>query len=98
MALGRTFQESFQKFVRSLETGHHGWGCEQVKELQWDWEQLKYGLRLPSPNRIYALYAAMNRGMSTEEIHELCYIDSWFLLQLRELLYIEGILSITNFS
>ena len=65
MALGRTFQESFQKAVRSLETGHCGWGCEQMKELQWDWEQLKYGLRVPGPNRIYALYAAMKRGMST---------------------------------
>lgn len=98
MALGRTFQESFQKAVRSLETGHHGWGCEQVKELQWDWEQLKYGLRVPSPNRIYVLYAAMKKGMSTEEIHELCYIDRWFLLQLRELLDVEGFLSITKLS
>lgn len=98
MALGRTFQESFQKAVRSLETGHHGWGCEQVKELEWDWEQLKYGLRVPGPNRIYALYAAMKRGMSTEEIHELCDIDRWFLLQLRELLDVEGFLSITKLS
>lgn len=98
MALGRTFQESFQKAVRSLETGHCGWGCEQMKELQWDWEQLKYGLRVPGPNRIYALYAAMKRGMSTEEIHELCYIDRWFLLQLRELLDVEGFLSMTKLS
>ena len=65
MALGRTFQESFQKAARSLETGHRGWGCEEVKELQWDWEQLKYGLRVPGPTQIYALYAAMKRGMST---------------------------------
>jgi carbamoyl-phosphate synthase large subunit len=54
MALGRTFQESFQKSVRSLEKGHCGWGREQMKELQWDWEHLKYGLRVPGPNRIYA--------------------------------------------
>ena len=40
----------------------------------------------------------MNRGMSTEEIHELCYIDRWFLLQLRELLDVEGFLSITKLS
>ena len=65
MALGRTFQESFQKDVLSLEIGHRGWGCEEVKELQWDWEQLKYGLRVPGPNRIYALYAAMKRGTRT---------------------------------
>ena len=40
----------------------------------------------------------MKRGMSTEEIHELCYIDRWFLLQLRELLDVEGFLSITKLS
>ena len=40
----------------------------------------------------------MKRGMSIEEIHELCYIDRWFLLQLWELLDIEGFLSITKLS
>ncbi|KAH9314401.1 hypothetical protein KI387_023028 [Taxus chinensis] len=98
MALGRTFQESFQKALRSLETGHSGWGCEQGKELQWDWEQLKYNLRVPGPERMYALYAAMKRGMSVDEIHALCYIDKWFLSQFRELLDIEEFLSSTKIS
>ena len=40
----------------------------------------------------------MKRGMSTKEIHELCYIDRWFLLHLRELLDVEGFLSITKLS
>ena len=40
----------------------------------------------------------MKRDMSTEEIHELCYIHRWFLLQLRELLDVEGFLSITKLS
>ncbi|KAL5994531.1 hypothetical protein ACLOJK_024584 [Asimina triloba] len=92
MALGRTFQESFQKAVRSLECGFAGWGCAQVKELNWDWDQLKYSLRVPSPDRIHAVYAAMKKGMKVDEIHELSYIDKWFLSQLKELVEVEQFL------
>uniref|UniRef100_A0A1D1XN47 Carbamoyl phosphate synthase arginine-specific large chain, chloroplastic n=1 Tax=Anthurium amnicola TaxID=1678845 RepID=A0A1D1XN47_9ARAE len=92
MALGRTFQESFQKAVRSLECGYSGWGCASIKELDWDWDQLKYSLRVPNPDRIHAIYAAMKRGMKVEEIHELSYIDDWFLSQLRELVDVEQFL------
>ncbi|KAL6979287.1 carbamoyl-phosphate synthase (glutamine-hydrolyzing), partial [Sarracenia purpurea var. burkii] len=89
MALGRTFQESFQKAVRSLECGYFGWGCAQVKELDWDWDQLKYNLRVPNPERIHAIYAALRRGMKVDAIHELTYIDKWFLTQLKELVDVE---------
>ncbi|KAE8680127.1 Carbamoyl-phosphate synthase large chain [Hibiscus syriacus] len=75
MALGRTFQESFQKAVRSLECGYPGWGCAEIKELDWDWDQLKYSLRVPSPDRIHAIYAAMKKGMKVDEIYELSFID-----------------------
>lgn len=89
MAVGRTFQESFQKAVRSLECGYSGWGCAKVKELDWDWDQLKYSLRVPSPDRIHAIYAAMKRGMKVDDIHELSHIDKWFLTQLKELVDVE---------
>ncbi|OAY75365.1 Carbamoyl-phosphate synthase large chain, chloroplastic [Ananas comosus] len=92
MALGRTFQESFQKAVRSLELGYAGWGCGPVKELDWDWEQLKYSLRVPNPDRIHAIYAALKKGMKVEEIHELSYIDKWFLTELKELVDVEQFL------
>ncbi|KAH0664400.1 hypothetical protein KY284_029331 [Solanum tuberosum] len=92
MAVGRTFQESFQKAVRSLECGYSGWGCAQVKELNWDWDKLKYSLRVPNPDRIHAIYAAMKRGMKVDDIHELSYIDKWFLTQLRELVDVEQFL------
>ncbi|XP_021748064.1 carbamoyl-phosphate synthase large chain, chloroplastic-like [Chenopodium quinoa] len=85
MALGRTFQESFQKAVRSLELGYSGWGCGKIKELDWDWEQLKYNLRVPNPDRIHAIYAVMKKGMKIDEIHELSFVDKWFLTQLKEL-------------
>jgi len=52
MAVGRTFQESFQKAVRSLECGYSGWGCAPIKELDWDWDKIKYSLRVPNPDRI----------------------------------------------
>ncbi|WMV35823.1 hypothetical protein MTR67_029208 [Solanum verrucosum] len=92
MAVGRTFQESFQKAVRSLECGYSGWGCAQVKELNWDWDKLKYSLRVPNPDRIHAVYAAMKRGMKVDDIYELSYIDKWFLTQLRELVDVEQFL------
>ncbi|XP_015079077.1 carbamoyl-phosphate synthase large chain, chloroplastic [Solanum pennellii] len=92
MAVGRTFQESFQKAVRSLECGYSGWGCAQVKEMNWDWDKLKYSLRVPNPERIHAVYAAMKRGMKVDDIHELSYIDKWFLTQLRELVDVEQFL------
>ncbi|KZV52610.1 carbamoyl-phosphate synthase large chain, chloroplastic-like [Dorcoceras hygrometricum] len=96
MAVGRTFQESFQKAVRSLECGYSGWGCAQVKELDWDWEKLKYSLRVPSPDRIHSIYAAMKRGMKVDDIHELSYIDKWFLTQLKELVEVEQYLLARN--
>ncbi|XP_074557434.1 carbamoyl phosphate synthase arginine-specific large chain, chloroplastic [Curcuma longa] len=92
MALGRTFQESFQKAVRSLESGYSGWGCARIKELDWDWDQLKYSMRVPNPDRIHAVYAAMKKGMKIEEIHELSLIDKWFLFQLKELVDVEQFL------
>ncbi|KAL2241892.1 carbamoyl-phosphate synthase large chain, chloroplastic [Sesamum indicum] len=98
MAVGRTFQESFQKAVRSLECGYSGWGCAKVKELDWDWEQLKYSLRVPSPDRMHSIYAAMKRGMKVDDIHELSYVDKWFLTQLKELVDVEQYLFAWNLS
>ncbi|KAH6789142.1 carbamoyl phosphate synthetase B [Perilla frutescens var. frutescens] len=98
MAVGRTFQESFQKAVRSLECGYSGWGCGKVKELDWDWEQLKYNLRVPSPDRMYSVYAAMKRGMKVDAIHELSFIDKWFLTQLKELVDVEQYLLARSLS
>ncbi|KAG9439789.1 hypothetical protein H6P81_019954 [Aristolochia fimbriata] len=98
MALGRSFQESFQKALRSLECGYSGWGCANVKELDWDWEQIKYSLRVPNPDRVHAVYAAMKRGMKVDEIHEISFIDKWFLSQLKELVEVEQFLSSQKLS
>ncbi|KAL6527511.1 hypothetical protein OROGR_016601 [Orobanche gracilis] len=98
MAVGRTFQESFQKAVRSLECGYSGWGCAKVKEIDWDLESLKYSLRVPTSDRIYSIYAAMKRGMKVDDIHELSHIDKWFLTQLKELVDVEQYMLARNLS
>ncbi|NJO66503.1 MAG: carbamoyl-phosphate synthase large subunit, partial [Leptolyngbyaceae cyanobacterium RM1_405_57] len=91
MAIGRTFQESFQKAVRSLETGRAGWGCDRAEKLP-SLEQIRAGLRTPNPDRIFTVRHAMQMGMSVEEIYELTNIDPWFLDKLQELLETEKFL------
>lgn len=98
MSIGRTFQESLQKAVRSLECGYSGWGCAPIKELGWDWDQLKYNLRVPNPDRLHAVYAAMKKGMKVDDIYELTFIDKWFLTQLKELVDVEQYLMTRSLS
>ncbi|NDJ18934.1 carbamoyl-phosphate synthase large subunit [Myxacorys almedinensis] len=91
MAIGRTFQESFQKALRSLETGRAGWGCDRDEKLP-SLEQIRAGLRTPNPDRIFTVYHAMKMGMGVDEIFELTNIDPWFLDKLADLLQTEKFL------
>ena len=88
MAIGRTFQESFQKALRSLETGRAGWGCDKQEVLP-SLEQIRAGLRTPNPDRIFTVRHAMLMGMTVDEIFELTNIDPWFLDKLFDLLETE---------
>ncbi|MGG6266002.1 carbamoyl-phosphate synthase large subunit [Leptolyngbya sp. AN03gr2] len=88
MAIGRTFQESFQKALRSLETGRAGWGCDKQEVLP-SLEQIRSGLRTPNPDRIFTVRHAMLMGMPVDEIFELTNIDPWFLDKLADLLETE---------
>jgi carbamoyl-phosphate synthase large subunit len=94
MAIGRTFNESFQKALRSLETGRAGWGADKAEKLP-SGEQIRAQLRTPSPERIFSVRHAMQLGISNEEIYELTAIDPWFLDKLQELLEIEKFLKRT---
>ncbi|MGL5510604.1 MAG: carbamoyl-phosphate synthase large subunit, partial [Microcoleaceae cyanobacterium] len=85
MAIGRTFQESFQKALRSLETGRAGFGCDRPEKLP-NLEHVRAGLRTPSPERIFTVRQALLLGMSVEEIYELTGIDMWFLDKFQDLL------------
>jgi hypothetical protein len=80
MAIGRTFQESFQKAMRSLETGLDGWSLPRgYKRLPHD--RLIYNMRVPNPERMVAIKQALEDGESLEAIHEYTKIDPWFLAQ-----------------
>ena len=88
MAIGRTFQESFQKAMRSLETGRFGWGCDRDEKLP-SLTQIRASLRTPNPERLLTLRHAMLMGMSVEDIYELTGIDPWFLDKFEDLLRTE---------
>jgi len=88
MAIGRCFEESFQKALRSLETGHAGWGCDRP-DASWDPTELERALRTATPERIFAVRAAMLAGRSDDQIHQLSAIDPWFLAKLRRILEAE---------
>ncbi|MEB3830370.1 carbamoyl-phosphate synthase large subunit [Phormidium sp. CCY1219] len=94
MAIGRTFQESLQKALRSLETGRSGWGCD-TQEVIPSLEQIRAGLRTPHPERIFTVRHAMLMGMTVEEIYELTGIDPWFLDKMQDLLETEKLLKRT---
>jgi carbamoyl-phosphate synthase large subunit len=97
MAIGRTFQESFQKAMRSLETGRAGWGCDRQEKLP-SLEHIRAGLRTPNPERIFIIRHAFLMGMTVEEIYELTNIDPWFLNHLYDLLETEKFLKRTQLN
>jgi carbamoyl-phosphate synthase large subunit len=84
MAIGRTFCESLQKALRSLEVGRFGFGCDRLENLP-SISHIRSSLRTPNPERIFTIHQALNLGMSVEEIHELTGIDLWFLDKMEEL-------------
>ncbi len=94
MAIGRTFQESCQKALRSLEIGRYGWGCDRAEKLP-SLEQVRSGLRTPNPDRIFTIRHALQLGMTVEEIYELTSIDPWFLDKFADLLETEKFLKRT---
>ncbi len=85
MAIGRCFEESFQKALRSLETGLSGWGGDRP-EPTLEPAELERSLRTPSPERILSVRYAMVAGRTDAEIHSLSSIDPWFLAKLRRLI------------
>ncbi|MFQ4139275.1 carbamoyl-phosphate synthase large subunit [Nodosilinea sp. PGN35] len=94
MAIGRTFQESFQKALRSLETGRAGWGCDRAEKLP-SLNEIRPKLRTPNPERIFDLRHAMQLGLTVNDIYDLTAIDPWFLNQLSGLLQTEKFLKRT---
>ena len=88
MAIGRTFQESFQKALRGLETGSDGLG-----EKTTDIEIIETELGDPGPERIWYIADAFRCGMKLSEVHTLTRIDPWFLIQIEDLVKQEQLLT-----
>jgi carbamoyl-phosphate synthase large subunit len=84
MSIGRTFPESLQKALRSLEQGRLGLGCDPA-EGQLDSvsdEELLTLVGIPTPERIFQIGELLRRGVTIERIHDACRVDPWFLDQM----------------
>jgi len=90
MAIGRTFKESLQKALRSLELGRYGFymGLENIDE-----QTLKEKIIKPNPDRLWYIAEGFRRGFSVDEINRLSHIDKWFLSQIKEIIDYELYLS-----
>ena len=93
MAMGRTFQESFQKALRGLEVGVDG-----LNEKTQDRETLEKELGEPGPERIWYVGDAFAQGMTVNEVYALTKIDKWFLVQIEDIVKIELELEIHQLS
>jgi carbamoyl-phosphate synthase large subunit len=92
MAIGRTFQESLQKALRSLESGLTGLDEIVIEGLGQgdDKTAVRAALGVPTPDRLLKVAQAMRLGFSDEDIHASCRIDRWFLAEIRGIVATEA--------
>lgn len=88
MAIGRTFQESIQKALRSLEIDRPGFGSDRPEVFPKP-EEVRAKLRTPNPFRLLTIRTALLMGFSAQEIAQLTHIDPWFIDKLQELVEVE---------
>jgi carbamoyl-phosphate synthase large subunit len=87
MAIGRTFAESLQKGLRSLEQGRLGLGCDpaEAELVDIDSDSLVAMVAIPTPDRIFQVGELLRREVAIERIHDACKIDVWFLDQMMQI-------------
>ena len=88
MAIGRTFKEALLKGVRSLELGRSG-GLFRQSGPEEDDATLQRQLTVPTDRRLWAVFRALQRGWSVDQVHDLTKIDRWFLCQFSEIVELE---------
>jgi len=92
MAIGRTFKESLQKALRSMEIGRAGLGADggdmDIKKVQMEW--LKKKIAIPSSTRLMRVKYALQKGMPVEEAYKITGIDPWFLKNILEIIELEN--------
>jgi carbamoyl-phosphate synthase large subunit len=91
MAIGRTFKESLQKAIRSLEIESYGF-----EEINVDIRTIKSRLKTPNAKRIWYIAQALRSGMSVQEIYELTWIDPWFLNNIKQIIDMEEKIKVQN--
>jgi carbamoyl-phosphate synthase large subunit len=84
MSIGRTFKESLQKALRSLETGSFG-----MENVEGDPEKIKIKLKIPGVERLWYIAQALRTGMNIDEIYEYTMIDPWFLGNIKQIIEME---------
>ena len=84
MSIGKTYQEAFQKAIRSLETGRYGLGYARDYHEK-SKEQLLHMLITPSSDRHFIMYEALRKGASVEEIFDITKVKTYFIEQMKEL-------------
>jgi carbamoyl-phosphate synthase large subunit len=89
MAIGRTFKEALQKAIRSLEIGRFALGQTLPEDLKDKKEFLKSKLIKPNSLRLFYIAAAMQNGMTIDELYRLTKVDPWFLHQIKEIVNAE---------
>ena len=100
MAIGRTFTESLQKALRSLENGRMGLNCDpaELNYRSMSDEELLAATGVPTPDRLFLVGEAIFRGISLERIYDTCKIDRWFLDQMLMIVEERHLLSNTTMS
>ena len=88
MAIGRTFEESLGKAMRSMENGRFGLGRDGKDEF--DETHFKSLVSTPTEHRIYYMAEALRRGMEPDEVASLTGIDIWFVERLKDMVAVEG--------
>jgi carbamoyl-phosphate synthase large subunit len=94
MSIGRTFRESLQKGIRSLEIDRYGFDKSPVSLLSN--AELREELSIPRQGRLWCLADALRRGWSIEEVCGLSRIDPWFLFHIREIVQAEELFKATG--
>ncbi|MDX1921832.1 MAG: carbamoyl-phosphate synthase large subunit [Alphaproteobacteria bacterium] len=90
MAVGRSWQESVQKALRSMETGLHGFNDVNLPGADKDPLVLREALGKPTHDRLLVIAQAMRHGMSVADIHAICKVDPWFLEQIKGIIDTES--------
>ncbi|MEM1084227.1 MAG: carbamoyl-phosphate synthase large subunit [Verrucomicrobiota bacterium] len=85
MSIGRTFKESMQKALRSLETGRWGFGFDSKELRGLERDEIERKLAVPNAERIFWLQTAFIHGWTIDEVFEATAIDPWFLYHLKEI-------------